>query len=262
MRKNIIGLMAITIVMIAALTGCNKDVAAESATSEVTQEVAVDQAEEKVSFSTPDVSQPIQETLSEEEPAEEPIVEDDPIPMDEIVEDDPVPIVDSSSPVAKSVDWHDFVNGNTFNLDDYARALGYDVCFSEVDDRNGLSYYNIIKGGIQYSVGNSDFYMVVYYAEDDNHYCAADISHRILNSVDGIIIEAENQPADKVTEKWIDNVAGVLSYIATADSWVELDDLPVEPGHYVTLMEGPVYYDIDGTIYVDPLSKVVESHEN
>ena len=268
MKKRFFGLLAA--VLFVTLAGCGKDATAKSAPdSEQTQATEQSVAEEPATVGKIDTNVSSSRVEDDAPAAYNPEdynsgSQDDTIQPEEldVIEDDPVIITDSSSKNAANVDWKDYYNGSTFNLDDYARALGYEVCFSETDDRDGLSYYNMIKGGIEYSVCNSDFTIVAYYADDENHWSGATLAIGPFGSLsEGVIIEAENQPARRASEQWIDDVASKLVFIAQQPSFFDFEDLPKVKGIYIASYEGACYSDINGTFYSDPTSKVLDVHE-
>ena len=277
--KKTIGLMATFILATAILAGCGKN----SSTSTSELEVKESAAEEKTEAATLSKINPVVSTEpsleSNDAPAapdmpgdeitftvenvdeESDVAEDDPTPSDELREDDPVPVKSESNNPNPKANWRDYYNGSVFNLDEYVMDLGFTVCFSETDRSGGLSYYNITKGGIEYCIMNSRFTMDVMYADDDSHWYVSSLAESYFNNTEGIIVEAANQEAEKMTEEWIDNLATALVFIASQDNWFELDDIPVVGGHYIGYYEGSCYYDFSGTLYTQPGATTIKEYK-
>ena len=121
----------------------------------------------------------------------------------------------------KAVRADDFINGKNFDLDEYAKALGY----TKLDDPKGATVYAIKRDGAKCFFTFAGGEIIAWFDYNDGYSYQAD-PVAIGKESNGYIIDTGAKEGQQIADKLgFDDITKVLSYIST-DS-IELNNLPV-----------------------------------
>lgn len=135
----------------------------------------------------------------------------------------------------KAVKAEDFINGKNFDLDGYAKALGY----TKLDDPKGAVVYAIKRDGVKCLFTFADGEIVVWFDYGDGYTYQAD-PILIADDSNGYTIDNGSKEGQQAASSpSLDDIANVLSYLSTEK--IELNNLPVFRVVF-KINESPKYY--------------------
>ncbi len=121
----------------------------------------------------------------------------------------------------KSVKAEDFINGKNFDLDGYAKALGY----TKLDDPNGATVYAIKRDNAKCFFTFAGGEIIAWFDFGDGYTYQVDPA-LIGKESNGYLINTGAKEGQQVADTpGFDDITKVLSYLSTED--IELNNLPV-----------------------------------
>ena len=136
----------------------------------------------------------------------------------------------------KAVKVEDYISGQNFDLDGYAKALGY----TKLEDPKGATVYAIKRDGVKCFFTFAGGEIIAWFDYGDGYSYQAD-PVGIGRESNGYIIDTGAKEGQQIANKpGFGYITKVLSYISSADK-LELSDLPVFS--FVFKLNGsPTYY--------------------
>ena len=202
--------------------------AAETSAAEEATDVIETETETEMEADEATVITPVPEVIDTEPPTNE---------AEGVPETTPTP-----SP--QGVDYHNFINGTTFNLTAYAEALGcrrvqdpeYPKLIMYVVSRPTISYYFLHGAGT----------INIYFGDSQNRcWCVSGISS--YNTDKNYTIKSEGQDDFVVNQEILDAIGKTLYHLVTADP-VDLFALPSQSSYAIERREGNLNYYPGGMI--------------
>lgn len=230
MRKAMF--LLISSALIFSLVGCGTDTSATSSSSSVT-------ADEVVTEGTTDKTEVAElETTEENEKLNTESSNDE-------------TEVQESNQIVTSKDWRDYLDGDTWNLTAYAKALGYE--WIPDLEREGVAMYKIVHNGNNFFCCYFNGLIYVLYGGSDGEPWY--VSPITTSRGSGITVISDGQEELKVHLESIEEIASVFECIARPDA--DLSMLPIE---YYTVVhnEGVAEYYDNGLIKYQDFGKAVE----
>lgn len=159
--------------------------------------------------------------------------------------------IQESNQIAASKDWRDYLDGDTWNLTAYAKALGYE--WIPDLEREGVAMYKIVHNGNNFFCCYYNGHIYVLYGGSDGEPWY--VSPITTSRGSGITVISDGQEELKVHLESIEEIASVFECIARPDA--DLSMLPIE---YYTVVhnEGVAEYYDNGLIKYQNFGKPVE----
>lgn len=229
--KKILSITLVVVISVFALFACGNNVGATSAAQESHSDIT------EIASSAKEDAPPV-EAIPEQET--------------EIAEPEPEP-----EPVAraKNVKLDDYFVAGIFDMDGYAKALGYNL-IAEID---GYWNYTLDKGGRHYYISSGSTNFNVFYQRDANTALVvdyADVNPVYMDEYDTLEVR-KSEKTFRATELWIEDVAYLLNYLATTDPQdVDLEHAPTRIRCSAEVWYGTMQFDSEGKIDTDAASKL------
>ena len=141
----------------------------------------------------------------------------------------------------KAVKAEDFINGKNFDLDGYAKALGY----TRLEDPKGAIVYGIKKDGIKCLFTFSDGEIIAWFDYGDGYAYQTDPVGIGKESNGYTIDNGAKEGQQMVNKSGLDSITSVMSYLSVSNT-IELDNLPAFYAVY-KVNGSPSYYP-NGTV--------------
>lgn len=152
--------------------------------------------------------------------------------------------VPETAPSPQGVDYHNFINGTTFDLTAYAEALG---C-RRVQDPNypEMVMYAISNHGITYFFIHAQSLIQIYFG-DKHDKCWQVGGITTYNAEKQYVVSSIGQSNYEVSSEIVDAIGTILNYLATTES-VNLFMLPSPTSYNIDRREGQLNYYSTGAI--------------
>lgn len=224
-----------------SFVGCGSNASATSGTSSVTTDkVVTEKVEDKV------------ETVKPEATEENEKLNNELTSKDETEIQEPNEAATSRPETNASINWEDFLDGNTWNLTAYAEALGY--TWMQDPEYITLVMYNIRHGDNNYFVTYFDSCVFVFLGTD--HGCWLTDGIITASGNFDILVASTAQDETYVPLETVEQIAGIFSYIAGDD--VDLTKIPSHAAYTLKHTLEPAQYFNNGLIRQRELDEVVD----
>lgn len=237
MRKAMI--LLISSALIFSSVGCGTDTSATSdSSSATTEEVVAENLTDTAEVDEPTATEENEKLNNESSNDETEIQESN-------------QIATSGTDTKGPVDWKDYLDGETWNLTAYAKALGYE--WIPDLEREGVAMYKIVHNGNNYFCCYYSGRIYVLYGGSDGEPWY--VSPMGTQRGSGITVISDGQEELKVHLESIEKIASVFECLAKPDA--DLSMLPIEC-YTVVHNEGVAEYYDNGLIKYQNFGKPVE----